>query len=85
MLFKTIVVIVLIIIAVSLFSALRTLVRNKDNDKQRTVRFLAIRVGFSVLLLILLGLAMFMGWIQPHGLQPGGAPPAATSGQIAPQ
>jgi hypothetical protein len=85
MLFKTIVVIVLIIIAVSLFSALRTLVRNKDNDKQRTVRFLAIRVGFSVLLLILLGLAMFMGWIQPHGLQPGGTPPAVTSGQIAPQ
>ena len=46
--FKIIVVLVLIVIAVSLFSALRTLVRNKDNDKQRTVRFLAIRVGFSV-------------------------------------
>ena len=82
--FKIIVVLVLIVIAVSLFSALRTLVRNKDNDKQRTVRFLAIRVGFSVLLLILLGVAMFMGWIQPHGLQPGGTPPA-TSGQVAPQ
>lgn len=85
MVFKIIVVLVLIVIAVSLFSALRTLVRNKDNDKQRTVRFLAIRVGFSVVLLILLGLAMFMGWIQPHGLQSGGVPPAASPVQVAPK
>lgn len=70
MLFKILIIAVLVIIAVSLFSALRTLVRNRDNDKQRTVRFLAVRVGFSVLLLILLGLAMSMGWIEPHGLQP---------------
>ncbi len=70
MLFKILIIAVLVIIAVSLFSALRTLVRNRDNDKQRTVRFLAVRVGFSVLLLILLGLVMSMGWIEPHGLQP---------------
>ncbi|HVK98527.1 MAG TPA: twin transmembrane helix small protein [Dongiaceae bacterium] len=81
MVFKIIVVIVLIFIAISLFSALRTLVRNKDDDKQRTVRFLAFRVGFSVLLLILLGVAMLMGWIEPHGLQPVATPatPASTS------
>ena len=73
MFFKIVVIAVLFIILFSLFSALRTLVRNKDNDKQRTVRFLAIRVGFSVLLLILLALAMKLGWVQPHGLQPAGS------------
>ena len=67
---KFIIIAVLLVIAVSLFSALRTLVRNKDGDKQKTVRFLAYRVGFSVLLLLLLGFAMLMGWIAPHGLVP---------------
>lgn len=66
--FKFFIIFVLLVIIVSLFSALRTLVRNKDGDKQKTVRFLAVRVGFSVLLLILLGVAMLMGWINPHGL-----------------
>ncbi|MEZ5506487.1 MAG: DUF2909 domain-containing protein [Gammaproteobacteria bacterium] len=66
--FKFFIIFVLLVIIVSLFSALRTLVRNKDGDKQKTVRFLAVRVGFSVLLLILLGIAMLMGWINPHGL-----------------
>lgn len=84
MLFKSLLVVVLIVIAISLFSALRTLVRNKDNDKQRTVRFLAIRVGLSVLLLILLALAMFMGWIEPHGLQPQGQLPKTLSSTAAP-
>lgn len=68
--FKIVVIAVLFVIAFSLFSALRTLVRNKDGDKQKTVRFLAYRVGFSVLLLILLGVAMMMGWITPHGVRP---------------
>jgi len=68
--FKFFVIVVLLVIVISLFSALRTLVRNKDGDKQKTVRFLAVRVGFSVLLLILLGVAMVMGWINPHGLPP---------------
>lgn len=74
--FKIVVIAVLFVIAFSLFSALRTLVRNKDGDKQKTVRFLAYRVGFSVLLLILLGVAMIMGWITPHGVRPVQEPPA---------
>lgn len=68
--FKFIIIAVMLVIAISLFSALRTLVRNRDGDKQKTVRFLAYRVGFSVLLLILLGVASQMGWISPHGLPP---------------
>lgn len=67
---KILVVVVLFVIAFSLFGALRTLVRNKEGDKQKTVRFLAYRVGFSVLLLVFLIVAMMMGWITPHGVQP---------------
>ena len=74
---KILIIVVLLVIAFSLFSALRTLVRNRDGDKQKTVRFLAFRVGFSVLLLLLLGVAMMMGWIDPHGLP--SAPPASTT------
>lgn len=74
---KFFIIFVLLVIIVSLFSALRTLVRNKDGDKQKTVRFLAVRVGFSVLLLILLGVAMLMGWINPHGLPAAPGPNAA--------
>ncbi len=69
MLIKIVVVVVLLIIAFSLFGALRSLVSGKQDDQYRTVRFLAYRVGFSVVLLLLLGLAFFMGWIQPHGLR----------------
>lgn len=65
---KILIIAVLLVIAFSLFSALLTLVRNREGDKRKTVRFLAYRVGFSVLLLILLAVAMFMGWIDPHGL-----------------
>ncbi len=75
---KILIIVVLIVIAFSLFSALRTLVRNSEGDKQKTVRFLAFRVGFSVLLLVILGVAMMMGWIDPHGL------PVATSGSVTP-
>ncbi len=74
---KVLIIVVLLVIVFSLFSALRTLVRNREGDKQKTVRFLAFRVGFSVLLLILLGVAMMMGWIDPHGLPPAPAEPAA--------
>ncbi|MEE2729313.1 MAG: twin transmembrane helix small protein [Pseudomonadota bacterium] len=69
MLVKIAVIAVLVVIVFSLFGALRSLVRNQDGDKQRTVKMLAYRVGFSALLLVMLGVAFAMGWIQPHGLK----------------
>jgi len=68
MLMKVAVIAVLFVIVFSLFGALRSLVWNQEGDKQRTVKLLAYRVGFSALLLVLLGIAFAMGWIQPHGL-----------------
>jgi hypothetical protein len=69
MLIKGMLIIVLILIAASLFGALRALVKNEQGDKQRMVKLLALRVGFSAFLLLLLAVAFFMGWIQPHGLR----------------
>ena len=69
MLIKIAVVAVLFVIAFSLFGALRSLVGNQEGDKQRTVKMLAYRVGFSAFLLVLLAAAFAMGWIQPHGLK----------------
>lgn len=66
---KIAVIVVLFVIAFSLFNALRSMVRNKDGDKERMVKLLGYRVAFSVVLLLLLGLAFAMGWIQPHGLK----------------
>ena len=36
--------------------------------KRQMARALAFRVGFSVLLFVLVLVAYFMGWIQPTGL-----------------
>ena len=38
---------------------------------KRTVNALTKRIALSVTLILLLILAIAMGWIQPHGLNPG--------------
>jgi hypothetical protein len=41
----------------------------KDKGKSdRIVHALALRVGFSVLLFVLLLIAHYLGWIQPTGI-----------------
>jgi 4-amino-4-deoxy-L-arabinose transferase-like glycosyltransferase len=55
----------LIAIVVSLGSALFYLSRGRDS--QKLVRVLAIRVGLSLALFLLLMLAWYFGLISPHG------------------
>lgn len=64
---KILVAIGFILILGSLGSALVFLMRDKGRSN-RTVHALALRVGFSVLLFILLLVAYQMGWIQPTGI-----------------
>ena len=52
-------------IVLSLGSALVHLVRGKG-DSQKMARALTIRVGLSILLFVLLLVAWWLGWIQPH-------------------
>lgn len=70
MLIKSLIVLVLIAILVSLFSGMFFLVKDKGQSK-RTVKALTIRIALSVILFILLMLAFATGLIQPHGIIPG--------------
>ena len=65
---KIIVAIAFILIIGSLASALVFLMRDKGKSN-RTVQALALRVGFSITLFILLLLAYKFGYIQPTGLR----------------
>lgn len=65
---KILVAIAFILIIGSLGSALFYLMRDRGGSK-RTVRALALRVGFSVLLFVLILVANQLGYIQPTGLR----------------
>ncbi len=39
-------------------------------ETNRTVNALTRRIGLSVVLILLLVLAIYMGWITPHGVGP---------------
>ncbi len=69
MLIKVFVLIVLGAIVASLASGLVYLNRDQGGSR-RTVRALTVRVSLSVALFVLLYIAYFAGWIQPHGVLP---------------
>jgi hypothetical protein len=65
---KIVVAIAFILILASLGSALVFLMRDKGKSN-RTVQALALRVGFSIALFILILIAHYFGWIQPTGIR----------------
>lgn len=67
MLAKTILVVLLLAIVVSLFSGLFFLM-NDDSGKRRALTALKVRVGLSIALLLFLALAFSQGWLVPHGM-----------------
>lgn len=67
MLMKTIILIVMLVILLSLGSGLVFLVKDEGKTK-RTVKALSWRIGLSLALFCFLILAFFMGWITPHGI-----------------
>ena len=64
---KIVVAIAFILILGSLGSALFFLMRDKGKSN-RTVQALAMRVGFSIALFVLILLAHRLGYIQPTGI-----------------
>ncbi len=65
---KILVAIAFVLILASLASALIFLMKDKGRSN-RTVRALALRVGFSILLFVLILIANYLGWIQPTGIR----------------
>ncbi len=65
---KIIVVVALIAVIASLFSALYYLYRDRGHGT-RMVRMLAVRVALSASLVAFLVISYWMGWIAPTGLR----------------
>lgn len=55
------------LIIIALFAALVFMVRDRGRSK-RTLHALALRVGLSLGLFLLLMISYRMGWITPHAL-----------------
>ena len=71
------IVIVLLLIAVlgalsgAGFRMLRRPAQGRERDPKAMARALALRVGLSVTLFLLVLLAWHFGWLQPHGIHIG--------------
>ena len=68
MLIKIVVLLILLAIVISLFSALFFMFRKKDANDSRMVKALTVRIGLSVGLFIVLVTLMFTGVIKPVGI-----------------
>ena len=67
MIFKTIIVVLLLIVLFSLGQALFFLIKDKKGS-DRMLKALTWRIGLSVFIFILLIIGQAVGLIQPHGL-----------------
>jgi len=67
MLFKSIIIILLLMILVSLGNALYHMVR-KERNPDGVVNSLTYRIGLSVLLFVLIIFGSYMGWVTPHAI-----------------
>lgn len=67
MIFKTVVIILLVLILLSLATALFSMLRG-NQDSTRTVKALTVRIALSIGLLIFIMIGFSLGLISPHGL-----------------
>ncbi|MDH5391770.1 MAG: twin transmembrane helix small protein [Gammaproteobacteria bacterium] len=67
MLFKSIIIILLLMILASLGRALYHMVR-KERNPDGVVNSLTYRIALSVLLFFLIFFGAYMGWITPHAI-----------------
>ena len=69
LLFKLIIVILLVFVVVSLFTALYRLNKD-DSDSTLIVKALAVRVGLSILIFVLILIGAKLGIIEPNANLP---------------
>lgn len=63
---KLILLIIMALILVALFTGLFFLVKEEDGNSKKALQSLMVRVGLSLLLIFLIVLSFYMGWIVPH-------------------
>lgn len=63
---------VLLVIVLSLGSALFHLMRGTARDRRKLARALTVRITLSLALLLFIVIAVQLGWLTPHGLVGGG-------------
>jgi hypothetical protein len=66
MIFKIVILCLLLVVLISLGSALAAMAKGDKSDKM--LKSLSWRIGLSVLIFILLLIGQAMGFITPHGL-----------------
>jgi glycerol uptake facilitator-like aquaporin len=69
--FKYLIVAMLLLVLISLGKALFHLTSTKPQHGAKMVKALAWRIGLSVALFVLLFIAYYNGWINPHHVVPG--------------
>lgn len=65
--YKIALVVVLLVVIFSLGQALYFMMTDKDDDR-RTVWALTRRIGLSLVLIAMIALGIWMGWLHPHGV-----------------
>jgi hypothetical protein len=66
---KIIIVVLLGLIVLSLAGGMFSMIKNQENTN-RTVKMLTIRIVLSIITFIFIFISFYMGWIQPHGVLP---------------
>jgi TRAP-type C4-dicarboxylate transport system permease large subunit len=65
--YKIALVVMLLVVIFNLGQALYFMMTDKDDDR-RTVWALTRRIGLSLVLIAMIILGIWMGWLHPHGL-----------------
>ncbi len=65
--YKVALVVVLLVVIFSLGQALYFMMTDKDDDR-RTVWALTRRISLSLVLIGMVALGIWMGWLHPHGI-----------------
>ncbi|HPQ94638.1 MAG: twin transmembrane helix small protein [Thiothrix sp.] len=68
LLFKLIIVILLLFVIASLFTALYQLNQDRGEGSSKVVKALTVRIGLSIFLFVLLMVGQYFGLIVPHGV-----------------
>ena len=61
--------VLLLLIALSLGASLFSVLQDKENSN-RSVKWLSVRIGLSIITFVFIVISYYLGWLQPHGIAP---------------